>query len=132
MSRRINVVNPNGATHPWTTEDDNKLREFAISLQSWNKVKNVFPERTVSACQTRWYFLCKGSINPRRVLSSDPRFSEDPREHDPWKGAAIGGDHYVFRVPKDDPYLQRLVEFHGQDNINRNVTLPVKRSFANA
>lgn len=106
-----------GSKH-WTPEDDRRLIEFAMLCAPWNKVTEVFPRRSASACQTRWnnYVRDTLEVNPRlRLDNAKPR---DKRNRERLDG---GGCHYVLKVPAGDPLLRMLIRIHGKDRIYRNV-----------
>lgn len=116
----------NRIARAWTAEEDDILREFAEKLLPWSYITdlNLLPSRTVSACQTRWnlHVRTKNSLkpNPRGDHLNTDRHHYDDRSAG---GDPIGGGFYIFRVPDGDPYLQRLIQVHGNDNINRDITL---------
>lgn len=107
----------------WTSKEDAVLEGFAQLLLPWNDIADVIPNRTISSCQDRWRILKKK--NKLMVAADERRKEQNNYKNESCKssGAAIGGDHYVFRVPAGDPLLQRLIATHGNDNIIRDVDL---------
>jgi hypothetical protein len=110
----------NGANNPWKPEEDMLLQTLQKQGLSWNEISRSIPGRTLAACQKRWELYYRPNLSPRikgrRTYPSDNRVRED-RFSD---GAPIYEGSYVFRVPAGDPYLQRLIEVHGKDTINRD------------
>lgn len=94
----------------WTKEQDRTLKQFAESDRPWVEVIALLPGRTVAACQTRWLQRLKDPVEDNKK-HGDNRFREERHT-----GEAIGGEHYIFKVPDGDPLLQRLIAIHGNDN----------------
>lgn len=118
---------PNGATFPWTSQEEAFLKAFAERCLPWSQVEGLLPGRSVAACETRWNNKLKHQykVDPRQRLRR-PQYAEAQNYFkDTYAdGSPIGGSHYVFRVPFGDPYLEKLIQVHGEDKINRDVVLP--------
>ena len=118
---------PKKAVSHWTAEEEALLKAFAEKCLPWKEATGLLPRRSAAACETYWAQKLKYryAVNPRRRLSKgwkafDTRFRDD-RSAD---GDPIYAGAYVFRVPEGDPYLQKLIQVHGADTINRTVILP--------
>lgn len=101
---------------PWSLEEDRVLADFAALLRPWDMLKGMIPGRSVASCQTRWSTLQHIGDLKRKIRNAN----KAKEQYIPADGPAIYGGDYIFRVPEGDPYLQRLIEIHGKDTINRN------------
>lgn len=114
MSRKFMVDSP------WTKEEDELLIQFRYAGWHFTCLAEYIPGRTPAACATRFRFLCVEGIDP---LALDHRHNAELRDYHKFPEKYRLDPNYVFRVPEGDPYLQRLIKYHGNDKINRNLKL---------